>query len=81
MIGIDQGPIIIMIENYRTGQVWKRFMKNPDVQRGLGVARFQAFTGVEPRGELPRTFGLDRNYPTPSTPGRRSGTISPPRDP
>ena len=69
VIGIDQGPIILMIENYRTGRGWNRFMKNPDVQRGLGVARFQAFTGVEPRGELPRTFGLDQNYPNPFNPG------------
>ena len=24
-IGIDQGPIVIMIENYRAGSVWRRF--------------------------------------------------------
>lgn len=34
-LAIDQGPIIVMIENYRTGLLWKLFMSNPDVQRGL----------------------------------------------
>lgn len=34
-IAIDQGPIVIMIENHRTGLVWKNFMSDPDVQRGL----------------------------------------------
>lgn len=34
-IAIDQGPIVVMIENYRTGLIWKLFMNNPDVQRGL----------------------------------------------
>ncbi len=34
-LAIDQGPIIVMIENYRSGLLWKLFMQNPDVQRGL----------------------------------------------
>jgi len=34
-IAIDQGPIIVMIENYRTGLLWKLFMKAPEVQAGL----------------------------------------------
>src|SRR4029453_11735396 len=34
-LGIDQGPIVLMIENYRTQRVWKRFMLNEEVQRGL----------------------------------------------
>jgi len=25
----------VMIENYRSGMLWKLFMKNEDVQRGL----------------------------------------------
>ncbi len=31
-IAIDQGPIICMIENARTGLLWKNFMKNPEIQ-------------------------------------------------
>jgi hypothetical protein len=34
-LAIDQGPIIVMIENYRTGLLWKLFMSSPDVQKGL----------------------------------------------
>ena len=34
-IAIDQGPIVVMIENYRTGLLWENFMKNEDVQKGL----------------------------------------------
>lgn len=34
-IAIDQGPIVVMIENYRTGLIWKLFMSHPDVQKGL----------------------------------------------
>ncbi len=31
-IAIDQGPILCMIENARTGLCWKNFMKNPEIQ-------------------------------------------------
>ena len=34
-LAIDQGPIIVMIENYRTGLLWKLFMQIPDIQNGL----------------------------------------------
>jgi hypothetical protein len=31
-IAIDQGPIVVMIENYRTQLLWKLFMSHPDIQ-------------------------------------------------
>ena len=34
-LAIDQGPIILMIENHRTGLLWKLFMGVSDVQAGL----------------------------------------------
>ena len=34
-LAIDQGPQIIMIENYRTGLLWDLFMGNEDIQAGL----------------------------------------------
>jgi len=34
-LAIDQGPIIVMIENYRTGLLWKLFMSCPEIQNGL----------------------------------------------
>ena len=34
-IGIDQAPIILMIENYKNGFVWNYFMKDAMIQKGL----------------------------------------------
>lgn len=39
-IAIDQGPIVIMIENYRSALLWKTFMKNTDVRAGLDKLGF-----------------------------------------
>lgn len=39
-LAIDQGPIIIMIENYRTSLLWDLFMSDPDVQNGLDLLGF-----------------------------------------
>lgn len=30
-MGLNQAPIVVMIENYRTGLVWKQFMSNPEI--------------------------------------------------
>jgi hypothetical protein len=34
-MGLNQAPIDVMIENYRTGLLWKLFMQSPDIQSGL----------------------------------------------
>ena len=34
-LAIDQGPIILMIENYRTKLLWRNFMKNQEVINGI----------------------------------------------
>ncbi len=39
-LGIDQGPIVAMIENYRTALVWATMRKNPYVVAGLRRAGF-----------------------------------------
>ena len=39
-LGIDQGPIVAMIENYRSGLVWRVMRKNPYIVRGLKRAGF-----------------------------------------
>ena len=41
-LAIDQGPIVIMIENYRTGLLWDLFMKDPDVRVGLRRLGFRS---------------------------------------
>ena len=39
-IGIDQGPMLIMIENFRTGLIWDLIMKDPIIQKGLNKLGF-----------------------------------------
>ena len=39
-LGIDEGPIVAMIENYRSGLVWKTMRRNEHVIRGLKRAGF-----------------------------------------
>ncbi len=39
-LGIDQGPILLMIENWRSGFVWNVMKKNPYIRRGLQRAGF-----------------------------------------
>ena len=34
-LAIDEGPIVVMIENYRTQLLWHLFMQNSDIQQGL----------------------------------------------
>jgi hypothetical protein len=39
-LGIDQGPIVAMIENHRSGLVWQTMQKNPYLRKGLERAGF-----------------------------------------
>lgn len=41
-LAIDQGPIPVMIENYRSSLLWDLFMKNEDVQTGLKRLGFES---------------------------------------
>jgi hypothetical protein len=41
-LAIDQGPIAVMIENYRSQLLWKLFMSHPDVQKGLRKLGFES---------------------------------------
>jgi hypothetical protein len=41
-LAIDQGPEIVMIENYRTGLLWKLFMSVPEIQNGLKKLGFES---------------------------------------
>jgi hypothetical protein len=40
-LGIDQGPILAMIENWRSGLVWRVMRKNAHLRRGLLAAGFR----------------------------------------
>ncbi len=41
-LAIDQGPIIVMIENYRSGLLWNLFMSITEVQNGLKKLGFKS---------------------------------------
>ena len=34
-LAISQGPIVVMIENYRSGLLWNLFMGIPEIQAGM----------------------------------------------
>jgi hypothetical protein len=38
--GLNQAPIAVMIENYRSGLIWKQFMSNPEIQPALDAIGF-----------------------------------------
>jgi hypothetical protein len=42
-LAIDQGPEVVMIENYRTGLLWKLFMSCQEVKEGLNKLGFTSF--------------------------------------
>lgn len=41
-LAIDQGPIVTMIENYRSGLLWSLFMSCPEIKEGLRKLGFQS---------------------------------------
>lgn len=43
-LAIDQGPIVVMIENYRTGLIWNLFMEAPEIKAGLKKLGFKSPT-------------------------------------
>ncbi len=40
-MGLNQAPIAVMIENYRTGLIWKLFLSNPEIQPMLDKIGFR----------------------------------------
>jgi hypothetical protein len=41
-MGLNQAPMTVMVENYRTGLLWKLFMSNPEIKPMLGRIGFEA---------------------------------------
>lgn len=52
-LAIDQGPIVVMLENHRSGLPWRLFMGCPEVTRGLARLGFT----VAPRPARARPAG------------------------
>jgi hypothetical protein len=44
-MGLNQAPITVMLENYRTGLIWKMFMSNPEIQPMLNRIGFRRDVG------------------------------------
>jgi hypothetical protein len=42
-LAIDQGPIVLMIENHRTGLLWNLFMKSSEITNGLKKLGFTSY--------------------------------------
>lgn len=51
-LAIDQGPIVVMIENYRSGLIWNLMMKNENIKLGLSRA------GVKDKPDYKQGFQL-----------------------
>lgn len=41
-LAIDQGPIVVMMENYRSGLLWNLFMSCPEIKQGLRKLGFES---------------------------------------
>ena len=41
-LAIDQGPIVVMMENHRSGLIWDLFMSAPEIQDGLRKLGFES---------------------------------------
>ena len=69
-LAIDQGPIIIMIENYRTNLLWNLFMRNPEISPMLDSIGFKNQTTdvKNNKSELSDKLILKQNYPNPFNP-------------
>lgn len=50
-MGLNQAPITVMVENYRTGLVWKLFMSNPEMHPMLDKIGFKPDATREKSGE------------------------------
>ena len=68
-LAIDEGPIIIMIENYRTQLLWNNFMANPEIQPMLDAIGFVPdYTAAESEVTAAENYILMNNYPNPFNP-------------
>ncbi len=83
-LAIDQGPIICMIENYRSGLLWDLFMRNDEISPALRAAGFTTDSTTVSVTELPPFLKSQPNvFPNPAKDEvslrlalERAGTIS-----
>src|SRR5690606_34167218 len=64
-LGIDQGPILLMIENARTGRIWDVFMRHDAARRGLLAGGVAHVATTLPDPALPPDTTAIENFPNP----------------
>jgi len=66
IMGIDQGPMLLAIENYRSCMIWNLTGKNSNIKAGLDSI-FAPDSGIEDDEliQIPKAFALHQNYPNP----------------
>ena len=81
-ISIDQGPIIVMIENYRSGLLWENFMANPEIQPMLDSIGFvpDSTTSIIDESPVMNDFRIIGNYPNPFNPSTTISFMLPQRE-
>jgi hypothetical protein len=72
-LAIDQGPIIVMIENHRTQLLWNNFMANSEIDSMMSKVGFvfDSTVSVKEDAEIPGDFELKGNYPNPFNPSTK----------
>lgn len=63
-LAIDQGPIIVMIENYRSGLIWNLFMSCPEIKNGLKKLGFESNSSQVAGGDNTGVRGGDAMHST-----------------
>lgn len=81
-ISIDQGPIIVMIENYRSRLLWEKFMANPEIQPMLDSIGFvpDSTTSIIDESSIMNDFRIIGNYPNPFNPSTTISFMLPQRE-
>jgi len=64
-VAIDQGPIILMIENYRSQLCWDMFMANSEIPLMLENIGWTTTNVKDKSSQVARNFKLHQNYPNP----------------
>lgn len=64
-VAIDQGPIILMIENYHSQLCWDMFMANSEIPLMLENIGWTTTNVKDKSSQVARNFKLHQNYPNP----------------
>ena len=68
-LAIDQGPIVDMIENQRTGLLWELFMQNPEIEPALLAMGFVPDNSATHENDLQKNGFEATVFPNPVQPG------------